>query len=384
MKYNSEIDSISASSKIVATLLAILLFSRCLPYFLWNIEDISRITCSILIPLICIPYLKFDKWNFAVFLIFLLSFIFLGISRENDFISLANILTLSLIPLLKRNFVITVFHYFKYIFTIFLLLSLVNFLLVLLFDIPASGIIEPINSLKSYQYNTYLFLIVPTETQYQFRFHGLFDEPGVIGTLSAIFLFTDKFKIKGWKNFILFVGGFLSFSLFFFIIVLVFKAIASKIKHLPLFIITIFIVYFSTYNLLYDYIWWRFEWDFYKTGLMGDNRTNETIKMAIAESMFSYNYFFGHKIDFPNHFLGEASIYVTIFRYGILFVFTNIIGYIVLAYKYLKKEKYILLITILFVILTFYQRPGLFDHVYIFLVTAIIKMALNENSEEKI
>ena len=374
IEFNYENQELNASSKVVAFLFAILLFFRCMPYYFWYIEDISRITCSILIPLICISYLKFDKWNFVILIIFSLSFIFLGIARGNNFISFVNILALSLIPLLKRNFIITVFNILKYILSFFLLLSLLNLLFVVLFNIPPFDVINPVNILKDYKYNAYLFLVTPTNPIHQYRFYGIFDEPGVVGTFAAIFLFTDNFKIKGWQNITLFISGILSFSLFFFVVFLVFNLINFKNKYLPLVLFLIILFYFVTYDFLYDYIWWRFEWDFYKGAFAGDNRVSINVKEAIEESFLSYNYFFGHFNNYLDYFQGEASIYVLIYYYGALFVYTNIIGYVVLAYKHLKKRIYIFLTTILFLIMIVYQRPGLFNHIYVFLFTAIINI----------
>lgn len=48
-----------------------------------------------------------------------------------------------------------------------------------------------------------------------YRLCGIYDEPGMIGTVSAFLLAANRFRIKSPVNIILFVGGLLSFSLAF-------------------------------------------------------------------------------------------------------------------------------------------------------------------------
>ncbi len=58
--------------------------------------------------------------------------------------------------------------------------------------------------------NNYL-LFVTMATANTFRFYSMFDEPGVLGTLSAFVLFANKYDFKRKSNLIILIGAFFHF-----------------------------------------------------------------------------------------------------------------------------------------------------------------------------
>lgn len=51
-----------------------------------------------------------------------------------------------------------------------------------------------------------------------YRFMGVFDEPGVVGTISGLILISSRFNLKTWISKIIFISGLISFSLAFYLL----------------------------------------------------------------------------------------------------------------------------------------------------------------------
>ena len=66
-----------------------------------------------------------------------------------------------------------------------------------------------------------------------FRFYSVFDEPGVLGTLSAFVLYGNRYDFRNWKVWTILVGGFFSFSMAF-IILTILGFIITNIKNIKL------------------------------------------------------------------------------------------------------------------------------------------------------
>lgn len=373
------------SNSYIAFFVALLLFFRCLPYFLWSIEDISRITCSILIPLLCLQYLDFNKKNIIVFSLFSISFLLVGILRGSDFFRVINLVFLAFIPILKKDFAFKVYRYFKSILSFILFFSIIVYFIVLLTGWKSSSIIEPVNTLKIYKYFQYPFLVMPTNFTTDLgnlRFHSIFDEPGVVGTFCGLILCIEKFKLKGWQNIVILIAGILSFSFYFFILLLLVPIYSLNGKYRFFVILFFVLIYFLTYSnsTLFNLIWFRFSWDPNTGSLPSAYRGEGEIKEILEATRFSRSYFFGSGYEAAKEYMGGASIYLIVYREGFLFVALNIIAYIVSAFYKLFDKKVDLILFILILIGTLYQRPGFFDVVYIFLFTTLInKYAISAN-----
>lgn len=56
------------------------------------------------------------------------------------------------------------------------------------------------------------------DVRYIAQIFGMYDEPGVVGTIAGAILMTRQFNFKKWINIPIFIAGILSFSLFFYVI----------------------------------------------------------------------------------------------------------------------------------------------------------------------
>lgn len=151
----------------------------------------------------------------------LLYYILGGIINEqsNLFGVIARFTTMLLItiPFMKREFSRLVYEDFLNIYVVFISISLSVYICAQL------GYISPIGQITIEQhdrvYTVYPLLVLDKGVDI-LRFYGPFNEPGVVGTLGAVLLCTQKFNFKDWRTLIILLAGVLSMSLFFFALVI--------------------------------------------------------------------------------------------------------------------------------------------------------------------
>ena len=201
------------------------------PYFVWHssVPTIATVI-SVLVALGCheVPYGK----KFYGFLCLCLFYLLAAIRHT----SLGGTIVLCMIPLLllisKKSF-LNAFHNFVILLAFLLVPSLIMYVLVTFWGISIPSIeVQPINELKEYTYSQYPFLIFDNIERglVVTRFHALFDEPGVIGSLAGLVLWVNGFNLKKWYNIVLFISGIFSFSLFFYLLTIIYIIIYSKTK----------------------------------------------------------------------------------------------------------------------------------------------------------
>ncbi|MTB44398.1 hypothetical protein, partial [Providencia sp. wls1950] len=149
--------------------------------------------------------------------------------RDSENISIPNtgFLGILIYSLLPDKFKLDAFIKFKSIFCLILLISLLEYPLIILGLINNNGTIEPFSDIKIARnqfYIDYVFNVVLNDQHLKignlsfFRFSSIFDEPGLIGSICAILFFTYPLKNDHKKTIliqktILLLSIFLSFSL---------------------------------------------------------------------------------------------------------------------------------------------------------------------------
>ena len=72
---------------------------------------------------------------------------------------------------------------------------------------------------SDYMMNNYLLFITNVNNiEESYRFYSMFDEPGVLGTLSAFVLFGNRYDFRKWYNIVILVGSLFTFSMAFFVV----------------------------------------------------------------------------------------------------------------------------------------------------------------------
>lgn len=208
------------------------------------------------------------------------------------------------------------------------------------------------------------------------RLSGVFDEPGVIGTFSALFLAAEKFEFKNkWYTKLILIAGITSFSLAFYILMLVgisVKYYKRGVKKFLFIMIIVILILFVIVNIEIDnpffkeYIQDRI---FTENSIIVSNRTKRTfdsefnkfLKSSSLEVIFGN----GHEASKSNPLLRGASSYkMLIYDYG-FFGFILLILWLVITSMRLNKfnKDYLILLSVFLV--SIYQRPYIFNEYYL-------------------
>lgn len=387
-------------SKINSYNIELWIFAICLvlsipPYFLWQLSSPYFVIGCLLIAA---KHAKLsDRTANDMFFMFLLTGIYFFYGFLNS-TSLQGTLYVCLIPILfyaDRKFLTDAFEKFVYVFSITLAFSIIQFILVQILGIsmPAKSI-QPLNKAKQASYLAYTFYVTTNQCGADIlpRFFGYYDEPGVVGTLSGLILMTRKFNLKKLINIPIFIGGLLSFSLFFYVIAIAYTLIfvlSTKIKYMVLTLIFCGILYGFYHKYYQDneainrYIISRMEYE--NGNFSGNNRTHGGMD-AWYKTYFenSDDYYFGlgagaSQIYNP----GGASYKDIIINCGIVFFAAYMGIFTLFGFYNLKFSKEFLLYLIM-LYGTIFQRPFIDSFVYIFLLYIPVIYLINNQKRESI
>ena len=147
-------------------------------------------------------------------------------------------IAVSLTLLLPKQIQTTAYTWFITLYAISLICPLVFYVLNHL-GIPVPYVrlesAEAIKVIRGRYYKLYPFAVQLTselDPEWQeLRLTGIFDEAGRLGTLSGLFLASEKLKItKNWKNIIIFTAGVLSFSMAFYLLLIIYAMTSLLLK----------------------------------------------------------------------------------------------------------------------------------------------------------
>ncbi|MFS8615683.1 MAG: hypothetical protein FWJ85_02580 [Solitalea sp.] len=250
-------------------------------------------------------------------------------------------------------------------------------------------------SLDGRAYENYFFLNYSL-SHIHFRFFSVFDEPGVVGSLAAMVVFYYRRFLSQWEYLIYIIAGLLSFSLFF-MIMFVPLYYFSDLRFLPTIKqkwikvviagIALIVCYFGFIFLLNQIkedpvlkyaVYNRFEW---KNGFVVgavDNRTAsiDGFTEAYDQTRISDPAFWtGHGKDAVREEMGASglSYKILVYEKGVL-----IAAYVLLLFLIMhpwNKQFIFSVVSLLFLLALFYQRPLFFKIDYFMLLFAGLKLA---------
>ena len=261
------------------------------------------------------------------------------------------------------------------IFPVLLTISYVSYIL-WAFDIinlPSFAISSRGN--KEYNFISHIFFIVPDIITELERFHAFFDEPGVIGTLSAVILFFYRDRLNKFAMISYSLSGMLSFSLFFYIMVVI--LLVSRFNKITDALVTIILFF-----LLGFLIYWLYDIDYLESrifnrlliengSLSGNNRnTIYFLNYFYNTFVYSQDILFGSSDAFTSSdkASGNWSVQVFIYRYGALYVIYSIVLYSLYFWKYKTSCRNFFISILVWGLMT-YQRPSFTDLFYFILFT---------------
>jgi len=289
-------------------------------------------------------------------------------------------IAIALFVLMPMQFQARVFKTFTIIFAILLIPAIIYWILGTLgFDIKYT-ILAPDNLIRvnaGIYYKQYFLAVehIPGVEQSITRLTGIFDEPGVVGTFSGLLLGATRFKFKkNWVNVVILIGGFLSFSLAFYSLCLIF-IILNSFKHSG---VKVFITMAVILLAYITFISIEFNDPFFASlqnrltiedGFWtGDNRTAQSFDIGydFFLKQGGSNLWFGNGVytSSRNELLAGGSSYkMLIYDNGIigfaLIIIWNVLACVGLRKANRSKDWYSLFLMIMF-LASIYQRPYTF------------------------
>lgn len=226
-------------SDLYCGLLSLFLIVVLNPFYVWGNFQVIYVSWLVLIVL-CAPFFNglFSKKKVAISSVVLtlvaLYYLLKGASIVG---ALAFAVGVSFIYCLKDRYILRVYGFLKSSYALLLFPGLVIWVLHILLGnhLLYMGHVSPDiipNKLKAeagHGYAMYPFTIVLDYMLDRpfYRFSGPFDEPGVVGTVSALLLAVRKFKFKGKADYIILFSGIVSMSLAFYVISFIYFLTAS-------------------------------------------------------------------------------------------------------------------------------------------------------------
>lgn len=378
----------SVYEKRLVIIAAVFLLILSGPYFCWWITKNIMLKWLVTLALCFVFYKqreRLSKASLSIIILYVFTFLYgllntLFKGRMTFFGIVDVIPNAFLVYVLCANldFSRKVYHYFILLFSLLMAASIIAQLLYMLDILPSLGTI--VNPDQDRIYTVYPFLIREQVSDVYnlsgMRFSGAYDEPGAIGTLAAILLCIDGFRLKSFKNIVFLITGLMSMSLAFYIILVVFSLLHALIvrKNILLVMsIVICIGFFYKYtidNPFFDtLIWERLEWDEDKQGIAGEDRM-----VGDADYYFDKHvkgtsaYWFGLKDtkDFWKAAEGSSSYKVVIAQNGMIFLMLYLLSFIVLAIRH-KSQKVGVLIFLILLLANTMQRPNIYAPIWVFL-----------------
>ncbi len=370
---------------ILSYVAAILFFVLLRPYFTWSFALNNKVNFYLSAILSLVFFIQRKKLSnhetmLFVFLIFTVGLF--SIRAGGNFLGLLTIMFIVLIPFAKDSFYKSVFDHFTSIYCLIVGISLITWILVLMGIAHPVGFLSSLDETKTGIYATYMVYPLCVSQGLDFRFYGPFDEPGVVGTVSALLLFCNRGSLKSFKSIVLLLTGLFSLSLFFYIIVIVYYLLFGVSKHNRNISIIIVLSLFAglflltrNNDIMRTVLWDRFLWDEFENTIAGDDRMGQIGDEAFERIRGTDEYWFGvkDKQAYLSFVEGSSSYKNVIALNGMIFFILYVLFFFLFGLTYKKNWVSFIIYMIVF-LATIYQRPGLFSFVWFFMFSYMARL----------
>lgn len=372
-----------------ALLVAVLLLLLGNPYFTWSLpmRPIAILLMQIIVLFECrkqrMQGTATDQKLIILFVITWVYWAFLtiyhGILNINGLITNLCVCFFFIVSFTKGDFRKRVFQNYTTLYAFVILVSMICWIMAINGFLPSIGTITHYNSSMDRSYMVYPFVVIEHMNLIDgIRFSGIYDEPGVIGTIGIILLAIGHFNMKDWRNIVILISGILSMSFFFYLVLIVYASIyfvsRKKWGILILFLLLIGGFYQATKdNPVMQYrLWGRMEWNPETGKFVGDNRMVDEGDAYYERIKGTSEYYFGVN-DVKAYWdaaRGSSSYKNVIAMYGIIYLVLYCLYFLLLSYSHNRKKKDFLLFALLF-LATLYQRANLYYIDFIFLYSCL-------------
>lgn len=370
----AEKESLLGDQRIVASVFAMAAFLSLGPAIIWGEGKLLY-----LIVLLMSVYLAFSGWMYRsksinrsdiqLSVTFFLFSLYLGWSWNFfhlGFQGPANLILISLFLLLKKDIQVSIGHKFLSLYLIFVAIGLFSWILNIFIEIPTFRLATPSTKISGLlDYNlTILGEVVPSNAGDIYRFQAMFDEPGLLGTVSALLLCSKLWN--GWAQFlVLLLSGLASMSAAFIVICVIYLSIIFPLRSIFVFLpfsalifwlikgipFLGYFIYTKIVNLLFEGSSNRVSSDaeLFLEGYFSD------ISFLKALSGSGYGFMAQQGVDI-------SSLFVVFVDSGLIGVFLLFLGYIILWVGRSRSFHFLPFLIVFFV--SIIQRPGVYSYFY--------------------
>lgn len=298
------------------------------------------------------------------------------------------------IILLNKEYALDFFRFFKKVLSYFLLVSLIGWVLYLAHvPLPHSEVsFGELDGFARYSYYNYFIFLVNTGGDWRFdlipRFHSVFTEPGFLGCIMAVLLYSEGYELKKKpQNWIFLATLVFSFSLAGWLISLVgfmLSELKPNLRSIVIiaFSVTVFFALFSFSrdynggnNLLYNVLFSRLEYDESTGTIQGYNRSSMAVGDYFDYFLRSDHLLFGEgtgsiNVDLTKDSVDWKSFMIKNGLIATLLVFFYYMGPAIIA----RRNKYNYFgVALVFLFVAMQTTYGIFSCMYISLFALSVK-----------
>ncbi len=330
-------------------------------WFLWESERLVlllTIGITIVYSIIDISSLKFKKSNIIPIILLMVVELYTrrGMNFNSVVLTMLIVIFLSIIISFNDKIKIDLLQFFTKAFAYFLTLSLVAWILFLL-GLSLPHYTTDFNDNHYIFENHYFFLFDITSGELLPRFSSIFLEPGQLGMITTFLICANKFDLKNKSVLIIFIATLFTLSLAAYIMLItavsIYMMIDSKkpIRNIMLGVlfITIFFVFFSTFNggdnVINNLLFSRLKVE--DGNIAGNNRFTKDLDILYDQIMNTSDSLWGIGLtEYENNSSAQGAGYkVFIIQHGLVCTLLVFLFYFFIVMGNISKMAWILFIT---------------------------------------
>lgn len=367
-------------------LLGLALFIVAQPFYFWH----TSIPVLVYFILLLYFYIKsFNKTHsISTFIFAFCLYLFYTLNAGQNIYGSLLLLSVSFLFLISESVLVNAYDKFIKVLAILLIPSIIQYVLVKFIGLNfPSTTIQPLLIAKDFTYNAYWFFTDDNMNPFAMlpRFFGYFDEPGLLGSFCGMILISREYKLKDTTNLILFASGLLTFSMYFYILSIMYFLFFTNYRYRWLSLLLLVLVVVSIYLSLKDTIIGEFFFNRFiiEDGhLVGNTRTDNDFDYYFSQFLNTNDIWFGRGGGYALKLTDNISSYkAVIIESGIIFFVLYMLLFVILAHKNLKFSKCFWAWLLLFST-CIYQRPVLSKPEYVFIWISSIYYLKSVNYNE--
>lgn len=266
--------------------------------------------------------------------------------------------------------------------TIFFCLSIcgiISFLLYVFNILPPFSIVDFYEEEENAYYMNYIlaYILQPGLP----RLCGMYNEPGLFGTLGALLLVSEQMKMN-FKNIIILVACILTFSVAFVVLIMLYLLFQAFLKRSIktaafLSLVVLLIGYASTMDFGDSELYRFFGRFVFEDGALSGDRRMKLENTYLWDRVINdpQKLWFGYGSFHPDTQVSSYKKYIML--HGIVGTVIIFLPMLIGLLKFGKGNKYCVILVILF-FLNIYQRPQVFDLSYFILIIGGIQHILHQ------